>query len=247
MYNNTEEWRIIMNIIEINVKVFTLQDITARETLEDLSRLMDKSFYRNKDLENFHEENTMKNYCFNSLYPLDVKTKMYKKGEVYNFQLRCIGDELKGHFLKFLSNEYTSKLKVLVCESKIIPKRPIERIYSITPVIVKMPGSDKIVYWRNGYTEEQFFEYIRTTSIKKYEVLTGESIDKNLKLFNYSKIDNKKPIAVDFKDKKLLGDKATLSIDTDSTAQNIAYMLLGTGVADMCPRGYGFMNYQYIK
>ncbi|AYD40227.1 hypothetical protein D4Z93_06725 [Clostridium fermenticellae] len=236
-----------MDIVEINVKVFTLQNITTREALEDLSRLIDKSFYKNEALENFHEKNTMKNYCFNSLYPLDVKTKIYKKGEIYNFQLRCIGDELREHFLKFLCNEYTLKLKVLVCKSKIVPKRPIERVYSITPVIVKMPGSDKIVYWRNGYTEEQFFEYIRTTSIKKYEVLTGKIVDKNLKLFNYSKIDNKKPIAADFKDKKLLGDKVTLTIETNDDAQNIAYMLLGTGTADMCPRGYGFMNYQYIK
>ena len=61
------------------------------------------------------------------------------------------------------------------------------------------------------------------------------------------KIDNKKPIAVDFKGKRILGDKVTLSVETNSDAQSIAYILLGTGLADMCPRGYGFMNYQYIR
>lgn len=236
-----------MNVTEINIKVYTLQDITIEEALEDLSKLMDKSFYKNEELKSFHEENIMKNYCFNSLYPLDVRTKIYKKGCIYNFQLRCVGSELKNHFLKFLCNEYTSKIKVLVCQSKNIPKKPIDRIYSITPVIVKMPGSQKTVYWRNEYTEEDFFEYIRTSSIKKYEVLTGETVDKNLKFFSYARIDNKKPIAAEFKDKKILGDKVTLTLETNSDAQNIAYMLLGTGTADMCPRGYGFMNYQYIK
>jgi CRISPR-associated endoribonuclease Cas6 len=236
-----------MEINEINIKVYILENIPIEQALEDLSKLMDKSFYENEDMKSFHEENMMKNYCFNSLYPLDVKTKMYKEGCIYNFQLRCIGSKLKNHFLKFLSNEYTSKIKVLVCQSKNIPKRPIDRIYSITPVIVKMPGSEKTEYWRNEYTEEEFFEYIRTTSIKKYEVLTGETVDKNLKLFNYAKIDNKKPIAASFKDKKILGDKVTLNLETNSDAQNNAYMLLGTGLADMSPRGYGFVNYQYIK
>ncbi|WP_123053748.1 CRISPR-associated endoribonuclease Cas6 [Clostridium sp. JN-1] len=236
-----------MDVIEINVKVYILEDITIEEALEDLSKLIDKSFYKNEDLKNFHEENIMKNYCFNSLYPLDVATKMYKKGCIYNFQLRCIGLKLKNHFLKFLSNEYTSKIKVLVCQSKNILKKPIDRIYSITPIIVKIPGNQKTVYWRNGHTEENFFEYIRTSSIKKYEILTGESIDKSLKLFSYARIDNKKPIAANFKGKKILGDKITLTLETNSDAQNIAYILLGTGTADMCPRGYGFMNYQYIK
>ena len=156
-----------MEVHEINVKVYILQDITVEEALEALSKLIDKSFYKNKDLKNFHEENKMKNYCFNSLYPLNIKTKIYEKGCIYNFQLRCIGFKLRDHFLKFLANEYTSKLKVLICQSKNIYKKPIDRIYSITPLMVKMPGSEKIIYWRNGYTEDEFFEYIRTTSIKK--------------------------------------------------------------------------------
>lgn len=236
-----------MEIYEINIKVYILEDITLEETLEDLSKLMDKSFYKNEDLKSFHEKNTMKNYCFNNLYPLNIKTKTYEKGCIYNFQLRCIEPKLKKHFLKFLSNEYTSKIKVLVCQNKNIPKRPIDRIYSITPLIVKMPGSEKTIYWRNGYTEEEFFEYIRTTSIKKYEAITGESLDKNIKLFNYVKMDNKKPIAADFKGKRILGDKVTLTVETNEKAQDVAYMLLGTGAADMCPRGYGFMNYQYIR
>lgn len=231
----------------MNVKIYILEDIAVEETLEDLSKLMDKSFYKNENFKSFHEENTMKNYCFNNLYPLDIKTKIYKKGCIYNFQLRCIDPKLKNHFLKFLTNEYTSKIKVLVCQNRNIHKRPIDRIYSITPLIVKMPNSEKTIYWRNGYTEEEFFEYIRTTSVKKYEVITGKILDKNIKLFNYAKIDNKKPIAADFKGKRILGDKVTLTVETNEKAQDVAYMLLGTGAADMCPRGYGFMNYQYIK
>jgi CRISPR-associated endoribonuclease Cas6 len=237
----------IMEVNEINVKVYVLKNILLEQVLEDISKLIDKSFYKNENMKDFHEHNAMKNYCFNGLYPTDIKGKIYKEGCIYNFQLRCIGSKLKDHFLKFLSNEYTSNMKVLVCKNRSIPKRPIDKIYSITPIVAKMQGGKKTSYWRDSYTETEFFEYIRTTSIKKYEVLTGQSLDRNLKLFNYIKIDNRKPMAINFKQKKILGDKITLRLETSNEAQNIAYILLATGVADMCPRGYGYMNYQYVK
>lgn len=110
------------------------------------------------------------------MYPISIN-KDYGEGEIYNFQIRCVGEELKNHFLKFLTNEYTTHIKALTCE----------------------------------------------------------------------RVDNRTPIATNFKGRRMLGDKITLTVDTGIEAQNIAYMLLGTGIGDMSPRGYGYMNYQYIK
>ncbi|MFL0194945.1 CRISPR-associated endoribonuclease Cas6 [Clostridium sp. WILCCON 0269] len=236
-----------MEVYEINVKIYTLQNILKEESLELLSKLLDQSFYKNEKMRQFHKENKIKNYCFNSLYPLASNNEMYKKGCIYNFQVRCIGEDLISHFKKFLPNEHTSKIKVLVYDMKKIPKRPIERIYSITPLIIKISDEDKTQYWRNIHNESDFFEYIRKSTIKKYELVTEETVDDSLQLFNYERIDNRKPVATKFKDKSILGDKVTLTIDTNEKAQNIAYTILGTGIADMCPRGYGFMNYQYVK
>lgn len=236
-----------MEVYEINVKIYTLEDIFKEASLELLSKLLDQSFYKNERMKEFHTENRIKNYCFNNLYPLASNNEMYKKGEIYNFQVRCIGEDLINHFKKFLPNEYTSRIKVLTCNIKKIPKRTIERIYSITPLIIKISDEDKTQYWRNIHNESDFFEYMRNSTIKKYELVTGETVDSNLQIFNYERIDNRKPIATKFKDKSILGDKVTLTIDTSEKAQNIAYTILGTGLADMCPRGYGFMNYQYVK
>lgn len=235
-----------MNIFECNFKVFLIKDISKEDVQEAISKLIDKSFYKNESLKDFHEENRIKGYCFNSLYPISIN-KDYSEGEIYNFQIRCVGEELKNHFVKFLTNEYTTSIKALTCESKSILKKPIDRIYSITPVVIKISDVEKTEYWRNKHNEEDFFEYIRENSIKKYEVLTGEKVDRSLRIFTYERIDNRTPIATNFKGRKMLGDKITLTVDTGIEAQNIAYVLLGTGIGDMSPRGYGYMNYQYIK
>jgi CRISPR-associated endoribonuclease Cas6 len=236
-----------MEIYDINVKVYTLQNISKEDSIQSLSKLIDQSFYKNENMKDFHTKNKIKGYCFNSLYPLALDNKVYQKGNIYNFQIRCIQSKLKDHFVNFLCNEYTSKLKVLVCRSKKINKKPIEKIYSITPLIIKISDEYKTQYWRNNHSESDFFEYIRNSSIKKYEVLTGEKLDKNLQLFNYERIDNKKPISTKFKNKNILGDKVTLRIDTNQKAQDIAYMVIGTGLCDISSRGYGFVNYQYVK
>lgn len=235
-----------MNIFECNFKVYLIQDIAKEDVQESLSKLIDKSFYRNENMKDFHEENKIKGYSFNNLYPLELNG-IYNEGNIYSFQIRCIGEELKDHFMKFLTNEYTANIKILVSESKKILKKPIDRIYSITPAVVKISDKDKTEYWRNNHNKADFFEYIRKNSIKKYEFLTGEIIDRDLRLFNYERIDNRKPIANNFKGKRILGDKVTLAVETNDEAQNIVYMLFGTGIGDMVPRGYGYMNYQYIK
>jgi CRISPR-associated endoribonuclease Cas6 len=235
-----------MDIFQCNFKVYLLNNIFKEEIQEILSKLIDKSFYENPNMKSFHEQNKIKKYSFNQLYPME-KDGIYKEGSLYNFQIRCIGEELKDHFIKYLTNGYTSKMKILTSRSIKIAKKPIEKIYSISSLIIKIADDDKIQYWRNNHSEEDFFDYIRKSCIKKYEVLTGEILDKELRLFNYERIDNIKPIATKFKDKRFLGDKVTLNIETSEAAQNISYMLLGTGVADMAPRGYGFVNYQYIK
>lgn len=235
-----------MNIFQCDFKIYLLKNIFKEDIQECLSKLIDKSFYENPNMKNFHDENKIKKYSFNQLYPVE-KNGIYKEGSIYNFQVRCIGEELKDHFIRYLTNEYTSNMKILTSNSKKIIKKPIDRIYSISSLIVKIADDEKTQYWRNNHNEEDFFEYIRKSCIKKYEMLTGEILDRELRLFNYERIDNLKPVATKFKNKKILGDKVTLNIDTSNEAQNISYMIIGTGLADMAPRGYGFVNYQYIK
>ncbi|EGT4139151.1 CRISPR-associated endoribonuclease Cas6, partial [Clostridium perfringens] len=65
-------------------------------------------------------------------------------------------------------------------------------------------------------------------------------------LFNSLEFNNKKPIAIKYKNIKILGDKLTLNISDDELSQKIAYMSIGVALGECNSRGYGFLNYRYL-
>lgn len=70
---------------------------------------------------------------------------------------------------------------------KVIPKKHIESIYSITPVIAKFEDG----YWKGSNTVEDLEKRIRENLIKKYNEFTNSKIDENFELFNMIKFINK--------------------------------------------------------
>ena len=52
--------------------------------------------------------------------------------------------------------------------------------------------------------------------------------------------------SVEYKGIHLLGDKVNLKISDDVRAQELAYVLLGTGIGTMNARGYGYCNYRWL-
>ena len=127
-----------LQVFEIKVDVYTLEDIKIEEQSIKISKLIDKALCKSDRLLKFHEKNCFKNYCFNWLYP--VEQNLYRKGKIYTFIIRTVDEELLRYFKEYLVNEYTESLKVLTIKVKIIPKKAIEKIYSITPLIVKKIG-----------------------------------------------------------------------------------------------------------
>ena len=49
-----------------------------------------------------------------------------------------------------------------------------------------------------------------------------------------------------FKDITFLGDKIRLSISDNKTAQELAYMALGTGIGEINSRGAGFLGWRWL-
>ena len=82
--------------------------------------------------------------------------------------------------------------------------------------------------------------------IKKYNEFTGENIKEDFPLFNSLEFNNKKPIAIKYKNIKILGDKLTLNISDDELSQKISYMCIGVGAGECNARGCGFLNYRWL-
>ena len=73
-----------------------------------------------------------------------------------------------------------------------------------------------------------------------------DNITDDFELYTTLEFMNRLPVSVTYKNVKLLGDKIRLSIADNETAQNLAYMSLGTGLGEMNSRGAGFINYRWL-
>lgn len=230
-----------MQVYEIKLKVYTLIDINVEDAQNEVCKLIDSALIKNTDFLEFHKKNEFKNYCFDSLYPIE-ESKIYQKDKIYSVKVRTINRRLAKYLNDNLSKEYSDKLKSLTTEIRIVPKKIIEKIYSITPVILK----DSSGYWKENLRLDDFERRLKENLIKKYNQINETKVDENFDLYTSIEFKNKKPCKIKYKNINLLGDKISLNISDNKTAQNIAYMSLGTGILEFNSRGGGFVNFRWL-
>ncbi|WP_291628494.1 CRISPR-associated endoribonuclease Cas6 [Clostridium sp.] len=230
-----------MCVFEIRLKIFLLKDIKINKLQSTIASFIDKSLAKKKEFLELHYRNEFKNYCFDGMYPLS-DNGIYNSNNIYTITIRTIDKKLADYFNENISNEFDSNIKGLVSELRILPRKYIDKIYSITPVIVKTESG----YWKGKLTVEEYEKRLRENLFKKYKMINNASIDEKIEIYNSIEFINKKPIGCLFKNIELLGDKIALKIADDKLSQELAYMSLGTGVLEMNSRGYGFMNYRWL-
>ena len=125
-----------MKVWQLLLKVYLKKDIPMEECQIEISKIIDRSLAKDIELLNFHNNNQYKNYTFSSFYPIE-RDKIYLAGNIYTVTIRTVEERIARHFQKFLEDESSKTLKAIVMETKIVPKRYIERIYSITSVVAK--------------------------------------------------------------------------------------------------------------
>ena len=230
-----------MDVIQIRLKIELKEDIDYKDAQEIICKFFDTNLIKNENMLDFHYENKYKFYCFDGLYPVE-NDKTYKKGKCYSVTVRTLSLQLGEFFANQLINSNNKFLKVLSSQIKIISKKYIEKIYSVTPAILK---SDK-GYWRENLSVDDYERRIKENLIKKYNQLTNTKMDEDFQFITTMTFDNKKPISINYKNIKLLGDKITLYISENKRAQTLAYLCLGSGLLEMNSRGAGFVNFRWI-
>lgn len=230
-----------INVFEIRLKVYLTKNIKKRDSINEIANLIDSCLLEDKKYKDFHSTNRYKLYTHNSFHPLE-KDGMYKAGKIYSIIIRSLDEELYKYLVQNLSDVRTELIKALELRSFSIKENHIERIYSITPVIIKTEDG----YWRNSLTLKDYEERIKINLVKKYKQLTDITIDESLPFINMISFNNKIPIGCSYKEIKLLGDKLDLIIANNQVAQDLARIAIGTGIGEMNSRGYGFINYRYL-
>jgi len=230
-----------MKVFQIKLKVFILKDMDIDDSQGIISAFIDSGLIKDKEFLKLHESNKFKGYCFDAPYPLE-EDKVYKKDKIYTLTIRTIDKGLADFFANKLVNEFNANIKGLTSEVRILPKKHIEKLYSITPAVMKNEDG----YWKNKIKLDEFEKRLKVNLIKKYNSITNSKIDEDFQLYSTIEFKNRKPISIKYKNIKLLGDKISLNIAENETAQELAYMSLGTGVFEMNARGYGFVNYRWL-
>ncbi len=231
-----------MTVFEIRMKIFLIRDIPLNRVQTKITSFLDRGFLENEELARFHKENTYKGYSISLFYPLE-KDRIYKKDKIYTITIRTIDRKLAHYFSEVCVNTYTEDMKGLTAEIRIIPKKPIECLYTITTAVLK---DDSRGYWRNYMNLSEYGERLKVNLIKKWNYFENEKLDEDFPLYTMIEFSNKVPIAVEYKNIKLLGDKFCIHISDHPTAQKLAHMAIATGVLEMNSRGSGYVNYRWL-
>ena len=166
-----------------------------------------------------------------------------KTGKVYTIKIRTPDVELASFFSERLIGTKTNVMQAVSMDLKINSfARPVEKIYSLTPVIIKNDNG----YWKGHLSLEEYEKRIFENLIKKYNALHEEKMDENFTFSTFFAFVNKKPIAFPYKNVKLLGDKIEIMIEPNDRAQELAKVAITCGIGELNARGAGFVLYKTI-
>ncbi len=230
-----------VSVYETKIKIYVMADISANEIRRELTTYIDSGLAGTSQFAALHRENKYKFYCYDSLYPLE-KDKVYKKDKIYTLTLRTLDVSLAKHFSEYVVHTHTRKLKGLTAQVRILPRKHIDVIYTLTPAILKCDSG----YWKDEMTVVQFEERMKGNLIKKWNEFCGEKLEEDFELFTGVEFLSKCPVASEYKGVRLLGDKVRMHVAENAMAQKLAYLALGTGVLEMNSRGFGFVNYRWL-
>lgn len=228
-------------VMQIRMKVYVLRDIPAEEIQAETAAFLDSGLAQDVQFTEFHKENKFKGYCYDSLFPIE-EDKVYKKDRIYTLTIRTIDTKLAKFFAQQVVNNYTDSMKGITAEIKVVPRKHIDILYTLTPAILKCENG----YWKDSLSLGQYEERLKINLLKKWNQFYGEKLGEDFELFTGIEFKNKCPVAIEYKTIKLLGDKICLHIAENETAQKLAYLAVGVGTGEMNSRGYGFCNYRWL-
>ncbi len=230
-----------MKYFEMKLTLLLKKDVLYKDTNSFLSENINKAMFEDQYLNSIHKKGTFyKPYCFGSFYPVEIKTKIYRKNCVYVLKLRSIEKK----FLELLSNSLKNSknlgFETLVSEINVINYPYIERIYTLTPSIITLENGK---CWIPEDGNLDFIKRrIKDNLEKKYkqffskEVVAPDDFIQNIIVLN------KKPIVFNYKKGKLLGNRFEIAFNSDEISQKLASLSFGVGLLEKNSLGFGFVT-----
>lgn len=236
----SEGGHLFMLVYELPLKICFLTPLPSVCVSEKIGQFISGALRMSENDSLYRKNDRFQSYTFDQPFPLESE-HIYQEGKIYTVRIRTISQELAEFFIGRLPLYADGCLQVLGGELKIIPRYLLERVHTLTPVIVKT----KQGYWRNQMQEDEFEKRLKANLIRKYNFFQHTQLDGNFCLFRRMEFMNRKPVRVTQKNISLLGDKISLTAAQNETAQEFLYMALGTGVGENNAGGCGFLGYRF--
>lgn len=228
-----------MEVFELELKVFLRRDIKRKYASEKLANFISSYMATKNDFLEFHNSKQYKGYIFDTLKPLE--RDIYRAENNYTFSIRTVDVSFINFLLEGIEDYSNEDFKSLIYRVKKIKKAHLNKLYSLNPVIIKDDG-----YWKSNKKSIDFFEKrICENAFKKYKKFYNKELAES-KFYSNIVFTNEKPVGFSYKNVTLLGDKVELEIKDDPISQEIAYMLIGTGIGENNSQGCGFVGYKYL-
>lgn len=218
-----------MEFYELLVSVLLEKSIHHLSMHEMLGHWISKSHLKVAQLRTEHYERKYKHYVFSSLYPLE-KDGVYKSGRVYVLTIRSSVRDLlrliEGGIRALKGDDF---MQVVSMEHRKRSFSHVSELVTVTPTIVTVDHKP----WMSSDSIELLQNQLQANAEKKLRTLfPEEALNVEQSFIQGIRLENRKPIAITYKGKKLIGNKFKLFIQDDPVSQRLANIVLGSGLAE---------------
>lgn len=231
-----------MMVNEITVKIFLTEDIPLQAIRTEIAHFIDSYLMQEERFAEYHQGNFIKGYVWDLFVPIEKGMSVYKGNSIYQFRIRTVDSDLLSYFLCGIADHRTDVIKGLTRTVKQIPKKPIAKVFTITPYVQKnLNGS----YWRDCMSFEEFETELRKSLIHQYEAYSKKKLNGDFPIYDQIELQSKCAVKIPYKGIALLGDKLSMQVADNENAQEIIYFTLGNGWG-MGSRGMSFLGYRFV-
>ncbi len=234
-----------MRYFELKCTVFLKKDVKFEDIQEFLSLNINKSMLENKELKENHGLKDFKPYCMGSLYPFDLKSKIYKANQVYLLTIRSIDDDFLNRLKNVLKESKKLDFNVMAIEFLTRNYQYIESAFTLTPAIIsiKEEDNDRVRYWVKEESSLEFVKKrIKDNLEKKYLQFFKKDIIAPDDFISLIEMQNRKPIVYNYKKSKLFTNKFKIYFASDEISQKLAFLAFGVGILEKNSLGLGFLT-----
>lgn len=232
----------IMKVYELTITLLLKKNIHFQGINEALGAYISRSMLHDEELSKLHRKKESKLYIFSGLYPVESKTKVYQEGKVYIFRLRSLREKFTDVLARCIRKQQDPVFQIIAIERRLYGRRAIQELYSATPFIVTVDGGP---WLQTTGDVDLLMERLSANAEKKYQDAFQEKLTNNSFIQRIEFI-NEKPIAMSYKNVRLLGNKIRIEVNSDTDSQKLAYTVLGAGMGEKgssLGAGFCFANF----